>query len=140
MSGSDLINKNMETIIGLLVVLLPVIFKLIGKKLEAAAAEQQKQVQSPDEWAEVLRRHMEQSQDPELEELLKEPTPPAEIHRVQNSPKTGNEQGRKMAERKYVSVKPSAPILQEEEKKPKEKIDPKKLIVYSEIMRPKCND
>ena len=112
----------METIIGLLVVLLPVIFKLIGKKLEAAAQEQQKQIQSPDEWAEVLRRHMEMSQDPELEELLEEQTPPAEF------------------EARPVSVKPSSPRLQDEVKKPKEKIDPKKLIVYSEIMKPKCNE
>lgn len=130
----------METIIGLLVVLLPVIFKLIGNKLEAAAAEQQKQVQSPDEWAEVLRRHMEQSQDPELEELLKEPTPSAEALKNQQSRKVGHEYGRKITESKPLSIKPSTPILQEEEKKPKEKIDPKKLIVYSEIMRPKCND
>ena len=119
----------METIIGLLVVLLPVIFKLIGNKLEAAAAEQQKQVQSPDE-----------SQDPELEELLKEPTPSAEALKNQQSRKLGHEYGRKITESKPLSIKPSTPILQEEEKKPKEKIDTKKLIVYSEIMRPKCND
>lgn len=36
------------------------------------------------------------------------------------------------------SVKPvNAPILQEEEPEQKERIDPKKLIVYSEIMKPK---
>jgi hypothetical protein len=35
-------------------------------------------------------------------------------------------------------VKPvNAPILQEEEPEQKERIDPKKLIVYSEIMKPK---
>ena len=36
------------------------------------------------------------------------------------------------------SVEPvNTPILQEEEPEPKERIDPKKLIVYSEIMKPK---
>ena len=33
--------------------------------------------------------------------------------------------------------KPDAPILVEEETKRSEKIDPKKLVVYSEIMKPK---
>ena len=131
---------NMETIIGLLVVLLPVIFKLIGKKLEAAAQEQQNQTQSPDEWAEVLRRHMEMSQDAELEQLLKEPTPPAEVVQAQQARKPAQAHAGKKAEKKQERVKASAPILQEGEKKPKEKIDPKKLIVYSEIMRPKYNE
>ena len=36
--------------------------------------------------------------------------------------------------------KPVAPILVEEEPAPKEKIDPKKLIIYSEIMKPKYNE
>ena len=54
----------METIIGLLVVLLPVIFKLIGRKLEAAAQEQQKLDKSPDEWRDELRSN------PDLRMLL----------------------------------------------------------------------
>lgn len=42
------------------------------------------------------------------------------------------------AEEAPRSVKPvKAPILQEEEPEQKERIDPKKLIVYSEIMKPK---
>ena len=112
----------METIIGLLVVLLPVIFKLIGRKLEAAAQEQQKLDKSPDEW----------------EGLLKESTPPAElVVAQQQQPKA---QAMKKTENRPVSVKQSSPILQDEVKKPKEKIDSKKLIVYSEIMRPKYNE
>ena len=127
----------METIIGLLVILVPVIFKLIGKKLEAAQQEQSKQSQSPEEWAEVLRRHMQMPQDPELEELLKEAPTASEAMRTQQMKQV---QGRKTAESKPAPVKKSSPILKEEVKKPKEKIDPKKLIVYSEIMKPKCND
>ena len=39
--------------------------------------------------------------------------------------------------KKQKKTNKKAPILLEEEKKPKEKIDVKKLIVYSEIMTPK---
>ena len=127
----------METIIGLLVILVPVIFKLIGKKLEAAQQEQSKQSQSPEEWAEVLRRHMQMPQDPELEELLKEAPTASEAMRTQQMKQV---QGKKTTESKPAPVKKASPILKEEVKKPKEKIDPKKLIVYSEIMKPKCND
>ena len=37
-------------------------------------------------------------------------------------------------------VKVQTPILEEEQPKKKEKIDPKKLVVYSEIMKPKYNE
>ena len=36
--------------------------------------------------------------------------------------------------------KKTAPILMEEPKKKKEKIDPKKLVIYSEMMKPKFQD
>ena len=42
-----------------------------------------------------------------------------------------------MAPAKPVEVKAQTPILEEEQPKQKERIDPKKLIVYSEIMKPK---
>ena len=42
-----------------------------------------------------------------------------------------------MAPAKPVEVKVQTPILEEEQPKQKEKIDKKKLIIYSEIMKPK---
>ena len=120
----------METIIGLLIVLVPVIFKFIGKKLEQAAQSTSSQAESIEDWAETLRRHLEaqQSQEQQIEVHL-EPSPAP----VQ-APK-------KVIENKTPeNVQKSSPILQEEVKKKREKIDPKKLIVYSEIMKPKYTE
>ena len=49
----------METVIGLLIVVLPIVFKLIGKKLEQAAQNSAPQVQPVEDWTETLRRHLE---------------------------------------------------------------------------------
>ena len=93
----------METIFTLLIFILPIVFKLIGKKLEKAAGQQQTVLQP----------------EPKVE-----PVP---------------EQMQKVATKKQTkpAVKASKPILKEEPKKVGEKIDKKKLIVYSEIMKPK---
>lgn len=99
----------METIFTLIIVLLPIIFKLIGKKLEQSGAQPQhsEQQEQIEDWAEVLRRHIEAQQ--------------VEVETVK-------------------PVKAAKPILQEEEPKKKEKIDTKKLIMYSEIMKPKYDE
>jgi len=120
----------METIIGLLIVLVPVIFKFIGKKLEQAAQSTSSQAEPIEDWAETLRRHLEAQQSQEQQiEVHPEPSPaPAQ------APK-------KVIEKKTPkNVQKSSPVLQEEVKKKREKIDPKKLIVYSEIMKPKYTE
>ena len=120
----------METIIGLLIVLVPVIFKFIGKKLEQAVQSTSSQAEPIEDWAETLRRHLEAQQSQEQQiEVHPEPSPaPAQ------APK-------KVIEKKTPEkVQKSSPILQEEVKKKREKIDPKKLIVYSEIMKPKYTE
>ena len=108
----------METIIGLLIVLVPVIFKFIGKKLEQAAQSTSSQAEPIEDWAETLRRHLETQQSPA-------PAPVKKTVARKNEPR---------------KVQKSSPILQEEVKKKREKIDPKKLIVYSEIMKPKYTE
>ena len=123
-------HNNMETIIGLLFILLPVIFKLIGKRLEQSG--------NPDgarkvrEFAEAVDgeespmhswEYLGDAVAGEQEEVTPAPvvTPRAE---------TPVQEGTPVVTRK--------PILVEEDDKPKgEKIDPKKLVIYSEIMKPK---
>ena len=121
----------METLIGLLIVVLPLVFKLIGKRMEQAAQAQQPVAQDDEpieDWTETLRRYVEQhqaqsamfEQDGPVEEPL-DSKPVVEAPRV-------------------VPVKKKTPILVEEEAKEKEKIDVKKMIVYSEIMKPKYTE
>ena len=122
----------METIFTLILVLLPVIFKLIGKRLENAGTQPQAidEQQPIEDWAEVLRRHIEaQQQDESVPVTPVQDTPVQE--RVMPATK---DQPRKPL------YKPAKPILQEEDNKKKEKIDTKKLIVYSEIMKPKYTE
>ena len=114
----------METIIGLLFVLIPVIMKLIGKKLEDAGKQDT-------------------------------PAPPAESGTFEVAPATPEAPVASApvvktpvvntpfeeAQRQFQAAKPKKkPILVEEEKKQKEKIDPKKLVIYSEIMSPKYKE
>ena len=121
----------METIIGLLIVVLPLVFKLIGKRLEQAA-----QVQGPqddekgpvEDWAETVRRYVEQQQAQYNMTAHVEPMDePVKVKLVEEAPRVT----------KPVKKKP---ILLEESKKAKEKIDVKKMIVYSEIMKPKYTE
>ena len=97
----------METIIGLLFILLPVIFKLIGKRLEQSET-----------LTETLPPLEEDIFVPEKPESFKKPAPQQPIE--------------------AAPVTTRKPMLQEEEPQKKgQKIDPKKLVIYSEIMKPK---
>lgn len=121
----------METIIGLLFILLPVILKLIGKRLEqsgkTANAEKMRRIaqslnvddEEDDEEDPLSEWDGDDEENEPVEEsvveIVREPVPPVR--------------------------KPKAPVLLEEDKKAeKEKIDPKKLVIYSEIMQPKYKD
>ena len=122
----------METIFTILVIILPIVFKLIGKKLEQAG--KQKAPQSTDnqeqieDWAEVLRRHIEAQQMPQEPEL------PVQVERI--IPDV-----RPVAPKDKPSVvQPKPVILAEPDEEEKEKIDKKKLILYSEIMKPKYKE
>lgn len=123
----------METIIGLLFILLPVIFKLIGKKLEQAGqsetAEKIKEIAqymgADEDVQEVAIPKEEQA-----EKIIPVSRPVAQVVVTEN------------VERQVKSApkKTKKPILLEEPEKEREKIDPKKLVVYSEIMKPKYTE
>ena len=131
----------METIIGLLFILLPVIFKLIGKRIEQSG--------DPDRARKV--REIAQALDGEDspmhdwkyfgEEILgvgdEEQFSEVDAEQPQQ---IGVVPSPVMAE----PVKEGKPafvrnpmLVEEEQKKKGEKIDPKKLVIYSEIMKPK---
>lgn len=138
----------METIIALLFVLLPIIFKLIGKKLEKSGvtdqAERMRRIAEAlgadeDEApiAEWLKEHeREMAQEHEREMVQEEPVKVPKLVKPEVKPVE------KFVPRNAVpaSQKKKKPILKEEKPKNREKIDPKKLIVYSEIMKPKYTE
>ena len=115
----------METIIGLLMILLPVILKLIGRRLEQAGKNQPSVTVMEDtpieDWEQTLKEYMGQQAVVSEEPSVVETVVPKPISKQKKTVK-------------------KASILMEEEKKQKEKIDVKKLIVYSEIMKPKYTE
>ena len=122
----------METIIGLLFILLPVIFKLIGKKLE-----QPGKTDVSERMREIVEAMGEEFDD--APEQSFEPAEPVQMKPVEMKPVF---ETKPRVEVKPVAKKPKVkkPILVEEEKKKGEKIDPKKLVIYSEIMKPKFTE
>ena len=118
----------MEEIIGLLIIVAIAIFKGVSKKLEqsgnpsapvrpATANEQEEPPFDLTKWLSEQMAQQKQSQEPTVEP---EPAPEPE------------------AKPQVVKRTVDKPV--EEPVKQKEKIDPKKLIIYSEIMNPKCNE
>lgn len=136
---------NMETIIGLLFILLPVIFKFIGKRLEQSGQAEKadklrkaadKMLGNDEETVEespFLDWLQEESAD-EGGRSVTEPVKPAPIViPVPVEPQIHLWE----AGARPVSKK-KKPILEEDvPQKEREKIDPKKLVIYSEIMKPK---
>ena len=119
----------MEEIIGLLVFIAIAIFKIVGKKLESAGTKQ-----TPKTFQDVLDELIVEEQRPEA------PAPrPVQPEPVQ--PKPVRKQQPSTIEVVTRQTAPKKPILEEPEPEgPKEKIDPKKLVLYSEIMNPKFNE
>lgn len=143
----------METIIGLLFILLPVIFRLIGKKFEQSG--QSEKAGKFKKMAEALTGDEEEetpimdwiSEEPvqEPEEPVWKPFEPETV--VTSAPVTPQTHlweaetmpvVKKKVKPVQKSVKVKKPILEEDiVQKKHEKIDPKKLVIYSEIMKPK---
>ena len=141
---------NMETIIGLLFILLPVIFKFIGKRLEQSG--QSDKAGKFKKIAEKLNGDEEVetpvfdwlSEEPD-EDPVEEPVKPApvvipvpaepQIHLWEAEAQPVSKKKIKHAQK---SVKARKPMLEEDvPQKKREKIEPKKLVIYSEIMKPK---
>ena len=137
----------METIITLLFILLPFIFKLIGKKFEQAGESEK--AEKMREFADIFGKD---DDDDETEVKFDDDgqvidVPPVIVTPVQTyvapvvppAPVMTENVVRQTAAKKPVVRK--KPILEEEVQERKgEKIDPKKLVIYSEIMKPKYTE
>ena len=154
----------MEVLLPLLFILLPFIFKLIGKKLEQAGnidqAEKMRKIAkalggNEDEESNAPKFFMEDNEDAEPEDDV-EYDDDGNITEVFPKPVTyymptdrvapfftfTENVERQTAPKTAQAQKPKAkPILMEEDtKERREKIDPKKLVIYSEIMKPKFTE
>lgn len=145
----------METLIGLLFILLPVIFKLIGKKLEQSG-----QTEKAGKIKEIANVFGEDDKNPiydwldgqdepaEVRSPLDRPAPavqepltaPAAIKREPVVTETVNRTTVKPMNAPVRKKPLKKPVLEEEAVVKKEKIDPKKLVIYSEIMKPKYTE
>ena len=143
----------METILGLLLLLLPAIFKLIEKKLQTSGKEEQaKKVR---DFTDIFKEDessssyegdesaFEESAEPMAAPAVERPqnNDPVPLKRVESETvgKTVsffNVEGQKVIRKKKAPVI----LLEEPQIKKKEKIDPKKMVIYSEIMKPKYQD
>ena len=141
----------METIIGLLFILLPVIFRLIGKKFEqsgqsekAGKFKKMAEALTGDEEEEtpimdwISEESVQEPEEPvwkpfEPETVVTPVTPQIHLWEAETMPVV-----KKKVKPVQKSVKVKKPILEEDiVQKKHEKIDPKKLVIYSEIMKPK---
>ena len=130
----------MDGIITILIIAAAIIFKVVGKKMDSAPGEEvfpqfpfnpEPAVETSSEDEEAEDTAAEEGEEEEEEPHFKPETVTDELV-IEEA---------KAALPVQPSVqKPVAPILVEEEPAPKEKIDPKKLIIYSEIMKPKYNE
>ena len=128
----------METILGLLLILLPAIFKLVEKKLKASGKTEA--AGHVHEWSEIFGEKKEEWEDDKDDA----PTVPAARQPVMPAPVVPKPETVRLPKasepkpsRMKAKMTTSKPMLVEEEPKKKEKIDPKKLVIYSEIMKPK---
>ena len=125
----------METIIGLLFILLPVILKAIGKKLENAASHGTPGTSGTPGAPDIPYIP---GMSGRLEELFGEEEPSEPVYTMPEEAVPM----RPMPKRtEPAHPKPKAPILQEDTAgAEKEKIDLKKMVIYSEIMKPKYDE
>ena len=138
----------METILGLLLILLPAIFRLIVKKFEQSGNPQ-----AADKVRKVLESMTEEDGSPVVEWFNDEPKAEEPLQKLEPEPQPApipvymppvveENVVRQTVTPKPAPNKPVAkkPILLEDEKKAGEKIDTKKLVIYSEIMKPKFTE
>lgn len=125
MSDSNI--KIMEEIIGILVVIVLGIVKIIDKKFSSASGKPSPMAETQEAFPDI------EVETPARPVCRQEQMQPAakQVHKPVARP------AHKPVVSKSVQKPASKSFLQEDENKTKEKIDPKKLIVYSEIMNRK---
>ncbi len=129
----------METIIILILTLLPLILKFIGKKFEQSgkadtAEKMRKIVEALGEETDSPFEEWLGGKDSEEEDKAEEQPVVTENVVRQAVPV------RKPEAKKTAPVKKEPILIEEASEKKGEKIDPKKLVIYSEIMKPKYTE
>ena len=151
----------METIIALLFVLLPVIFKLIGKKFEQSGqsevAERMRKIaqtlgEDGDDdlmkWLggknESEAEHDDDGQVVNVPPVQPAPVQPAPVQPyvspVAPAPAVSENVVRQTKSKSKPAAKKKPILVEDVSDKKAEKIDPKKLVIYSEIMKPKFTE
>ncbi len=146
----------LDIIIAVLFIAIPAIFKAIGNKLEKSGsgkagkfkqiAEKIEGFNKPEEDADDEKADPSDEEGSFWEVIKKEWTleqapeePAAEIQEVFTAPEVVVRQSavtKRPEHLKPTNQKPAI-LIEDEPKKKGEKIDPKKLVIYSEIMKPK---
>lgn len=119
----------MEELIGILFLVVALIFKIIDKKFSNASAKSAPSADQKEAFPMVEETPMVYEMP-----VFKYEYKPTDAPEPKPVSKPEQKPSPKPVVRPSVKAKP---ILKEEVKKPREKIDPKKLIVYSEIMNRK---
>ena len=123
----------METIFGLLVILLPLIFKLIGKKLEQAG-----NLEKAKRFQELAERMTSDSDEDSKKNTIE--VSEIDFNDAVEQQRVAPVYVPKKEERPVVEVRKKQVAVEKEKvvkKEEMEKIDPKKLVIYSEIMNRK---
>ena len=123
----------METIFGLLVILLPLIFKLIGKKLEQAG-----NLEKAKRFQELAERMTSDSDEDSKKNTIE--VSEIDFNDAVEQQRVAPIYVPKKEERPVVEVRKKQVAVEKEKvvkKEEREKIDPKKLVIYSEIMNRK---
>lgn len=136
----------MDGIITIVIIAAAIIFKVVGKKLGSAGSDEVFPPLPVDPDMRNFPDHVGGLQDAEdlVDEELVDEVVIEEVERAlpvkpakPMAPAKLVIPVKPVTPAKTVEVKDQTPILEEEQPKQKEKIDKKKLIVYSEIMKPK---
>lgn len=135
----------METILYLLILILPLIFKMVGKNLEksgnvekAKKFQQLTQEMFPEEDDESIFGQEINFPTPTPAPTPVQPEPVAQMPEATKDEIEWKEALKRQSLRKPVSAKKQmSAVVEEDTPKKKEKIDPKKLVIYSEIMKTK---
>ena len=133
----------MEEILGLLVALAVIIFKVVGKRLEKSGAPAPEYAEDSGEETPVNPFDVKKWIEEVSKELEVKQEPAAGAAPVMEAPRMKpvvEEAPRAVAKPASKVIAPKAAVPGDDAPRAKEKIDPKKLVVYSEIMNPKFKD
>lgn len=133
----------METLIGIIVAIVILIFKAVGKKMDDAARKAAPRPTQVPDWAEIFEQEYSNERPvPQIFKSEPEPEPEPELMPdpeplFRPEPVVAPEVVQTHTPLRKPQTASNIVTEASREEKKKEKIDPKKLIVYSEIMNRK---